>query len=338
MFTPEARICYERAESLCQSLNRPALLYSALMGQWTCSLVTDKLTTTLQIAQRLYSLAQQRNDPWIKLGAWNALAATHYWLGNFESARRYAMPAVRVWRSGGVQSHATDLDLVIIGCFCYEAMCEWHLGELGSYKKTMEEAIVLARELNSMAALGLALYWAGSLAHFEGNPAEVERLASELIELSTRQGFINWLPGGVVLRGWAHSVSGHTAEGIGCIDDGIRDYEATPVRLPYFLSLKAEALYRADRSVEALETIREAQVAAERSEARWWCAELHRLHGVLLAALGADQAQIEASFKAAISTAREQKSVSLEKRAAATYSEYRRRNALGEHAFRLPLS
>src|SRR6516165_3306482 len=40
---PEALICYERAESLCQSLSRPELLYSALMGQWHYSLVTDKL-------------------------------------------------------------------------------------------------------------------------------------------------------------------------------------------------------------------------------------------------------------------------------------------------------
>ncbi|MGA7882635.1 MAG: hypothetical protein WCD63_17360 [Terrimicrobiaceae bacterium] len=30
---PEAKICYERAESLCHSLNRPLLLYVALIGQ-----------------------------------------------------------------------------------------------------------------------------------------------------------------------------------------------------------------------------------------------------------------------------------------------------------------
>ena len=69
-----------------------------------------------------------------------------------------------------------------------------------------------------MAALGLALYWAGLLAHFEGNPAEVERLALDLIELCTRQTFASWLPGGVVLRGWAHSASGDTAEGISWIE------------------------------------------------------------------------------------------------------------------------
>jgi hypothetical protein len=42
------------------------------------------------------------------------------------------------------------------------------------------------------------------------------------------------------------------------------------------------------------------------------------------AAMGADETQIEASFCAAIRTAKEQKSISLEKRAEATHAEYRR--------------
>jgi len=41
--------------------------------------------------------------------------------------------------------------------------------------------------------------------------------------------------------------------------------------------------------------------------------ELRRLRGVFLAAMGADEAQIKASFCAAIRIAKEQKSVSLEK-------------------------
>jgi hypothetical protein len=53
-------------------------------------------------------------------------------------------------------------------------------------------------------------------------------------------------------------------------------------------------------------------------------AELYRLRGMFLAAIGGDEAQIEASFCAAINTAKEQKSMSLEKRAKATYAEYRR--------------
>src|SRR5262249_28065156 len=104
--------------------------------------------------------------------------------------------------------------------------------------------------------------------------------------------------------------------------------------------LKAEALYFADRISEAVEAIEEAEaVVAQRSGALIWSAELHRLSGVFLAAIGADQKEIEPSFREAIRIAKEQKSVSLEKRAEATYAEYRRQKAItsGGRGFRLPL-
>src|SRR6202011_3574056 len=107
---------------------------------------------------------------------------------------------------------------------------------------------------------------------------------------------------GAVLRGWARSASGETDEGISWIEDGIEDYRATGsmAMVPYFLALKAEALHLADRTFEALEAIKEAEALAERSEERWWSAELHRLRGVFLSAIGTDEAQIEASFCEAI--------------------------------------
>ena len=90
---------------------------------------------------------------------------------------------------------------------------------------------------------------------------------------------------------------------------------------------------------EALEAIKNAEALIGRSHEREWFAELHRLRGVFLTAMGADETQIQASFSAAISTAREQKSISLEKRAEATYAEYRRQKASvpGGRGFRLPL-
>jgi predicted ATPase len=167
------------------------------------------------------------------------------------------------------------------------------------------------------------------------------RLASDLIELSTHQNFAFWLPAGEIFRGWARSACGDAAEGLAWIEDGLRDYRATGsmLRMPYFLALKAEALHLADRTSEALEAIEEAEAWVERSEERWWCGELHRLRGLFLATLGAEEAQIETSFCEAIRIAKDQKSVSLQKRAEATYAEYRRQkaSALGGRGFRLPL-
>jgi predicted ATPase len=156
-----------------------------------------------------------------------------------------------------------------------------------------------------------------------------------------RHDFAHWPAFATVLRGWARSASGDVAQGIAWIEDGIRHYRmvSSIAMTPCWLSVRAEALHRANRSSEAAEAITEAQALAQRSEERWWCAELYRLHAVLLAATGAGEAQIETSFCAAIRTAREQKSVSLAKRAEATYAEYRRQkaSASGGRGFRLPL-
>jgi hypothetical protein len=338
---PEARICYECAESLCHSLGRPLLLYVALIGQWRYTQHTDKLSAAMQIAERVYSLAQEQDDPMLMIWAYNVLACTLFFAGDFESARHYAMRGVQIWRSGGVQSHPEDVDTPVVGCLCYKAFSEWHLGEIASCKAKLDGAISLAKELKDMHALALALNYAAILGHAERNPAEVDRLASEMIELSTRHNFVHWRALGAIHRGWARSASGDTAEGIPWIEQGIRDFRATGsvAFLPYFLPLKASALHLAGRTSEALEAINEAETLAERFEHRSVLSGMHRLRGVFLAALGAEEMEIEASLCEAIRIAREQKSIPNEKRTEATYAEYRRQKASGSggRGFRLPL-
>src|SRR6516164_1329260 len=104
-----ARTCYERAESLCYSLNRHLLLSWALIGQWRYTLMTDKMSAAMQIAERVYSLAQEQDDPTLMAGAYNTLAATLYWSGDFESARQSAMNGIKIWRSGSVRPSAGHL-------------------------------------------------------------------------------------------------------------------------------------------------------------------------------------------------------------------------------------
>src|SRR6516162_1273004 len=326
---PEARKCYEQAEPLCHSLDRPLLLYSALIGRWRYSSQTDKLTAALRLAKRIYALAQQQNEPALMIGACRALAINRYYLGDFEVAARYAKRGVRIWRTGKVEFPVEEVHTPVVLCLCFEALSRWHLGEITTCRAIMAEAISVANELRDSHALAQALYLSLTLGYYERNFSEVERLASDLIELSTRQDFAFYLPVAEILRGWVRSASGNPAEGVAWIEDGIRRIRTTDstLTLPYWLALKAEALNLANRTSEGLQAISEADALAERSEERVWCAELQRLRGVLLAAMGADEAQIEAAFSGAIAIAKQQKSVSLEKRAEATYAEYRRQKA-----------
>ena len=205
----------------------------------------------------------------------------------------------------------------------------------------MAEAISLAKELNDIHALAVAIFWASVLSYYEHDPVNVERCASDLTELATHHHFRYWQACGAIFRGWARTTLGEAAEGISWIQEGIQDnrISGTIINLPLFLALKAETLMRADRIAEALEAIKEAGAMAERTGERYWHAELHRLRGVFLTAMGADETEIEASFCEAIRIAKEQKSVSLAKRAEATCAEYRRQKATGSggRGFRLPL-
>ena len=80
--------------------------------------------------------------------------------------------------------------------------------------------------------------------------------------------FVYWLAPAKIYRGWARNASGDTAEGIPWIEQGIRDIRATGTVLtvPGYLARKAEALYLADRTSEALEAIKDAEPMAERFE------------------------------------------------------------------------
>jgi hypothetical protein len=71
---------------------------------------------------------------------------------------------------------------------------------------------------------------------------------------------------------------------------------------------------------------------------RYWLAVGAISRGWARSASG-EETQIVASFCAAIHTAPEQKSISLEKRAEGTYTEYRRQKARGSEGrrFRVPL-
>ena len=111
----------------------------------------------MQIAERVYSLAQEQNDSALMIGAYQALACTLYFLGDFETARQYAMRGVQIWRSGSVQSHAEDLDAPAVICLCYEALCRVASRRDRLLPSTMEEAISLAKELNDMHGLAVAL-------------------------------------------------------------------------------------------------------------------------------------------------------------------------------------
>ena len=152
--------------------------------------MTDKLSATMQIAERVYSLAQEQDDPALMIGAY-ALWQPRSTFWAISSPRDNTRCVV--FRSGAREASSLMRKTSIRRSSAVCAMRRYPSGiseRSPLAKRTWTEAISLAKELNDMNALALALDWAAGLAYFERNPAEVDRLASDLIELSTRHNFV----------------------------------------------------------------------------------------------------------------------------------------------------
>src|SRR5262249_50786733 len=91
-------------------------------------------------------------------------------------------------------------------------------------------------------------------------------------------GFAYYLAWGPLLQGWVLLEQSQRAEGIAQMCDGLAAFRATggEFRLPYYLTLLAEAYSKADQAAVGLTLVDEALAHAETKGECWWQAEVYR--------------------------------------------------------------
>jgi hypothetical protein len=101
--------------------------------------------------------------------------------------------------------------------------------------------------------------------------------------MTTEQGFSVWLIWGTIFRGWGLTQEGQNTDGIGQLCEGMAAWQdsGSEIFRPYFLALLAETYAKAGKVVHGLKAIIEALACVERTEERFYEAELHRLKGEL---------------------------------------------------------
>jgi predicted ATPase len=130
----------------------------------------------------------------------------------------------------------------------------------------------------------------------------------ELLALSTENGFAFVKTMGTIHRGRCLAMEGREAEGIAQMTEGLAAFRSTGTVsfLPRFLTLIVEVYGRARQPLVGLEHLTEAIDIIERTEGREYEAELYRVRGQLLLALG-DRAAAEENYCTALAVARRQK-------------------------------
>ncbi len=225
-------------------------------------------------------------------------------------------------------------------------------GEFDLAQRLDEDLLNLSRQRNDSAGLvlgylasGRSLFFVGKLvqsrSHSEqalalydpGSHVALEKRVDQAVAVTTEQGFPQWSALAKMYRGWVKVKNGEMAEGISLLRGGSAAFRATGAEnwTPHNLALLAGAYEIAGQVEEALTQLDEAFRVVERTDERWFLAELYRHKGQLLVRQGHAEAA-EELYRKALSIAREQEAKLWELRAAVSLAQLRRDQGLHAEA------
>jgi tetratricopeptide (TPR) repeat protein len=196
-----------------------------------------------------------------------------------------------------------DPYLVMLG---YYGLTLGFMGDLGRGRERVNEALARARRDNHAYALASVLQYACWMEWIASSPAEAERLGTELVALSDANGFPDRLGWGLFQRGWSLTALGQAQEGSALIAKGLSSYRATGAvsGTEWMLIMLAGAHWKLGNPTAGLECLAEAQAIIEKTNERREEAELHRVRGELIDALG-DPSAAERHYQKSLAVMRE---------------------------------
>jgi predicted ATPase len=312
---PEVVTAYRRAQELSRQLGeppRPPVLRALAIA----SIARANFDQAAHYGEQLLDMAARTSDPVLYVEGSYTVGVALFWKGDLTTSRAHLERALAQYSESFGTDHlnlfAQDPRVV---CMSRLALDLWLLGDPQSANELMKRALDLAQELAHPNSLGYAYLFAMMLAYLERDVERVARHADACVVLSHEHAMNLWLSNGMIFRGWSAAERGDVAAGLAEIRRGIRLFRSggNVYIMPFFLALLAEQSSRLRRVDRALAILSVALAAAERTGEQWFAAELHRVRGVILRALG-DNHQAEAAFQQALSIAHAQQAKTLEAR------------------------
>jgi DNA-binding winged helix-turn-helix (wHTH) protein/predicted ATPase len=321
---PEVFEAYTRAEALCERLGERAELFPALWGQWMFRLGRSELAASRDLCGRLLALADKSGSPDLKLQAHHAMWATAFANGALADTLRHAEAGLALYDTRLHQAMASSYGNHDTGCCArnFSALSLALMGERDRARTTIERSANEARALGDPFSLALTLYFTAIAAQLIGDLALATGNSESCLQVATEHALEMPRVWSTCVAGWCAVENGEPERGLAMLDQAFATMHATQSMhfFSYHVGLLADARMKAGRHADALKAVEEGIAFADRDGDRFYCAELYRMRGVLLASVG-DRAGAEASFRKAIAVARAQGAAMLERKARANLEQ-----------------
>jgi predicted ATPase len=192
---------------------------------------------------------------------------------------------------------------------CYLAWSLWQLGYPDQAFRHLREAVALGEELSHPYSLAYALGHLGRLQEYCRMGAEAQQTAEKVIALGTEQGFAFWQAIGALTMARCLLLHGQVEPAIGLQKQTLAAYQGAgaELSLAYFYTLYVQAHQQLAQFDDADSALADAFAAMDKSNERWFEAELYRLKGELILARSPDaQGEAENCFNRSLEIAQRQ--------------------------------
>ena len=301
---------YERARELCRQRADHPELPAVLCGLYVHHLHRSGVHVAYDVAEELLRLAEQRQDPAACAVGHRFLAVGALHRGNQQLALAHFELALALYDQADRRSPVflSVSDIRVASLNFIPLILLWR-GEIDQAIARSRAAFAAAQELGDAYTLSHVFHLNCWLNQHLGDSTTVRERAEAAMKLTAEHGFSLWEVCAAFWYGWALAAAGEVTAGSAQMRSAIAANKGLGVvnQIPFLLGLLADICTQAGDPTEARDLLTEALGIVDRTQERWFEAELHRLRAeALLASSPSDSAEAEASLRHALAVARDQ--------------------------------
>ena len=306
----EVEAPYERARVLCEAVGDAGRLGIAQLGLSYFHYNRGDVERGRALSAEVLALAEAQGSAELLATAHQNVAEPEYYQGKFASSLTHCERAFALYDPARHSEFLPTGSHIGVPALGYGAWNLWWLGWPDSALARAEEAVSLGRRLHHPFSLVRALFFEANIHKQRRDRTRQQERAAEVVALSETQEFPLFLAFG---RCWL--VAGDAA-GLPESLEALTRITETGYRSPGILLHLAEAQQAAGRLAEAQATVAMGLAISAQLSQPFGDADLQRLDGELILAIGGAPEEAAARYQQALDIARAQEAKSLELRAA----------------------
>jgi predicted ATPase len=325
---PETKVAVERAHLLIEqakALGEPPedewLVFSVLQGFFAANLNAFNGDAMRELAAQYLSLAEKHGGTGPRMIGHGLTGQSLVYTGDIAHGRTHLDRAIALCDPSQYHAYTTRFSIdPLVTNLNVRSFSLWFLGYPNGALADADKALSVARKSNKPATLLQALTLLEVVYLLCGDYAKSISLSDEQILLADKMGAWYWKMFGIVGRGHVPALTGDASRAIQMLTTGInaiRSAGGATVSFPINLSWLAIAQSEMGQFDDAWRCIDEAMTLTERTNEKWFEAEVHRIAGeVGLKSPERDEGKAETLFERGLAVARQQQAKSWELRAA----------------------